>query len=92
LGIAGKLLSHRDKQQDTAGELFRGTYPQLAGWVRRQVDDDGTAHAIASEAFVRLLARWTKVEDPQRYLRATAAELIRAHESSLARVDDEVAA
>jgi len=42
-----------------AEELFNASYPRLAGWVRRLVDDDETAHEIASEAFTRLLARWS---------------------------------
>jgi RNA polymerase sigma-70 factor (ECF subfamily) len=54
-------------------------YPKLAGWVRRLVDDDDTAHEIASEAFVRLLARWTRVENPQSYLYMIATNLIRDH-------------
>jgi len=64
---------------DAADELFRGVYPKLAGWVRRLVDDDDTAHEIASEAFVRLLARWTRVERPQSYLYMIATNLIRDH-------------
>jgi RNA polymerase sigma-70 factor (ECF subfamily) len=64
---------------DAAEELFRGVYPKLAGWVRRLVDDDDTAHEIASEAFVRLLAKWTKVESPQSYLYMIATNLIRDH-------------
>ncbi|HEY1624027.1 MAG TPA: RNA polymerase sigma factor [Streptosporangiaceae bacterium] len=60
-----------------ADELFRATYPKLAGWVRRLVDDDETAHEIASEAFVRLLARWTKVDNPQSYLYMIATNLVR---------------
>ena len=64
---------------DEAGELFRGTYPKLAGWVRRLVDDDDTAHEIASEAFVRLLGRWTKVDNPQSYLYMIATNLVRDH-------------
>jgi RNA polymerase sigma-70 factor (ECF subfamily) len=64
---------------DAAEELFKGVYPKLAGWVRRLVDDDDTAHEIASEAFVRLLARWTKVESPQSYLYMIATNLIRDH-------------
>jgi RNA polymerase sigma-70 factor (ECF subfamily) len=64
---------------DAAGELFKGVYPRLAGWVRRLVDDDDTAHEIASEAFVRLLSRWTKVENPQSYLYMIATNLIRDH-------------
>jgi len=62
-----------------AEELFRGVYPRLAGWVRRLVDDDDTAHEIASEAFVRLLSRWTRVESPQSYLYMIATNLIRDH-------------
>jgi RNA polymerase sigma-70 factor, ECF subfamily len=64
---------------DAAEELFRAVYPKLAGWVRRLVDDDGTAHEIAAEAFVRLLARWTRVESPQSYLYMIATNLVRDH-------------
>ncbi len=64
---------------DAAEELFKGVYPKLAGWVRRLVDDDDTAHEIASEAFVRLLARWTRVESPQSYLYMIATNLVRDH-------------
>ena len=64
---------------DAVEELFKGVYPKLAGWVRRLVDDDDTAHEIASEAFVRLLSRWTKVESPQSYLYMIATNLIRDH-------------
>src|ERR1700691_3096808 len=52
-------------------QLFAANYPKLAGWVRRLVDDDDTAHEIASEAFVRLLSKWTsidKLDSPQSYL------------------------
>ena len=66
-----------DADADAAEELFKGVYPLLAGWVRRLVDDDDTAHEIASEAFVRLLARWTMVESPQSYLYMMATNLIR---------------
>jgi len=68
-----------DVDTDAAAELFRSTYPKLAGWVRRLVDDDDTAHEIAAEAFVRLLARWTRVESPQSYLYMIATNLIRDH-------------
>jgi len=62
-----------------ADELFRTTYPRLAGWVRRLVDDDDTAHEIASEAFVRLLSRWSRVDNPQSYLYMIATNLVRDH-------------
>jgi RNA polymerase sigma-70 factor, ECF subfamily len=68
-----------DVDTDAAEQLFKATYPKLAGWVRRLVDDDDTAHEIASEAFVRLLARWTRVDSPQSYLYMIATNLIRDH-------------
>jgi RNA polymerase sigma-70 factor (ECF subfamily) len=65
-----------------AGQLFAAHYPKLAGWVRRLVDDDETAHEIASEAFVRLLSKWTtpdKLASPQSYLYMIATNLVRDH-------------
>jgi RNA polymerase sigma-70 factor (ECF subfamily) len=65
-----------------AEQLFATNYPKLAGWVRRLVDDDDTAHEIASEAFVRLLSRWTsidKLDNPQSYLFMIATNLVRDH-------------
>jgi RNA polymerase sigma-70 factor (ECF subfamily) len=65
-----------------AEQLFTVHYPKLAGWVRRLVDDDETAHEIASEAFVRLLAKWTspdKLDSPQSYLYMIATNLVRDH-------------
>jgi RNA polymerase sigma-70 factor (ECF subfamily) len=62
-----------------AEELFSNSYPRLAGWVRRLVDDDDTAHEIASEAFTRLLARWSTLDNPQSYLYMIATNLIRDH-------------
>jgi RNA polymerase sigma-70 factor, ECF subfamily len=81
VGTAGEALGAlgRDADAVAAEELFKVVYPKLAGWVRRLVDDDDTAHEIASEAFVRLLARWTRVESPQSYLYMIATNLIRDH-------------
>ena len=65
-----------------AEQLFAANYPKLAGWVRRLVDDDETAHEIASEAFVRLLSKWTspdKLDNPQSYLFMIATNLVRDH-------------
>ena len=76
VGIAGEA---ERVDTDAAEELFRTAYPKLAGWVRRLVDDDDTAHEIASEAFVRLLARWTKVDSPPSYLYMIATNLVRDH-------------
>ena len=65
-----------------AEQLFAANYPKLAGWVRRLVDDDETAHEIASEAFVRLLSRWknpVNLDNPQSYLFMIATNLVRDH-------------
>ncbi|MEU3252274.1 RNA polymerase sigma factor [Streptomyces sp. NPDC006997] len=66
-------------RETAASELFVALYPRLAGWCRRLVDDDETAHEIASEAFTRLWARWTTVSEPRGFLYVTAANLVRDH-------------
>jgi RNA polymerase sigma-70 factor (ECF subfamily) len=69
----------RARDRVAAEELFMASYPRLAGWVRRLVDDDDTAHEIASEAFTRLLARWSSLDNPQSYLYMIATNLVRDH-------------
>ena len=69
----------RTVDREAAEDLFHACYPRLAGWVRRLVDDDDTAHEIASEAFTRLLARWTGLDSPQGYLYMIATNLVRDH-------------
>ena len=71
------MLSTADRA--AAEDLFNSCYPRLAGWIRRLVDDDDTAHEIASEAFTRLLARWHTLDSPQGYLYMIAANLVRDH-------------
>ncbi len=76
------LVSRGQARHTTPEQLFTDNYPKLAGWVRRLVDDDDTAHEIASEAFVRLLSRWTKpsnLDSPQSYLFMIATNLVRDH-------------
>jgi RNA polymerase sigma-70 factor, ECF subfamily len=68
-----------DTYADAVGELFRGVHPKLAGWIRRLVEDDDTAHEIASETFVRLLTRRPRLGSPQSYVFKIAANLIRDH-------------
>jgi RNA polymerase sigma-70 factor, ECF subfamily len=69
----------RTSDQQAVEDLFSACYPRLAGWVRRLVDDDETAHEIAAEAFTRLLTRWTGLENPQSYLYMIATNLVRDH-------------
>jgi RNA polymerase sigma-70 factor (ECF subfamily) len=69
----------RSSDHAAAEELFYACYPRLAGWVRRLTDDDEVAHEIASEAFTRLLARWSGLDSPQIYLYMIATNLVRDH-------------
>ena len=69
----------RSSDREAVEELFNACYPRLAGWVRRLVDDDETAHEIAAEAFTRLLSRWTSLDNPQSYLYMIATNLVRDH-------------
>jgi RNA polymerase sigma-70 factor (ECF subfamily) len=80
-GRQGSAVAARLRAADrqAAEDLFNACYPRLAGWVRRLVDDDETAHEIASEAFTRLLARWTGLDNPQSYLYTIATNLVRDH-------------
>jgi RNA polymerase sigma-70 factor (ECF subfamily) len=64
---------------DAWRDLFAETYPTLAGWVRRLVDDDETAHEIAAEAFARLMAAWSRPDNPHAYLYTIATNLVRDH-------------
>ena len=76
------VSSGTSAREALAEQLFAANYPKLAGWVRRLVDNDDTAHEIASEAFVRLLSRWTKpsnLDSPQSYLYMIATNLVRDH-------------
>ena len=89
ISSTGPFLLNRGKSRAmTPEQLFAENYPKLAGWVRRLVDDDDTAHEIASEAFVRLLSRWTKpsnLDSPQSYLYMIATNLVRDHWRKLER-------
>ncbi|HEX8007563.1 MAG TPA: RNA polymerase sigma factor [Trebonia sp.] len=81
-GPYATLSSSTGARRVLAEQLFAANYPKLAGWVRRLVDDDDTAHEIASEAFVRLLSKWTnpaKLDNPQSYLYMIATNLVRDH-------------
>ena len=78
--LAGPPSGRRRLDADAlAAELFAAHYGRLAGWCRKLLDDDDTAHEIAMEAFTRLLGRLRKVDDPVGYLYVIAANLVRDH-------------
>jgi RNA polymerase sigma-70 factor, ECF subfamily len=87
-GPYATVTSGTGARRALAEQLFTANYPKLAGWVRRLVDDDDTAHEIASEAFVRLLSKWTsptRLDSPQSYLYMIATNLVRDHWRKLER-------
>jgi RNA polymerase sigma-70 factor (ECF subfamily) len=74
------VLERRRLDADAlAAELFAAHYGRLAGWCRKLLDDDDTAHEVAMEAFTRLLGRLRRVDDPVGYLYVIAANLVRDH-------------
>lgn len=78
--LAGPSSGGRGLDADAlAAELFAAHYGRLAGWCRKLLDEDETAHEIAMEAFTRLLGRLRKVDDPVGYLYVIAANLVRDH-------------
>ncbi|HEY3871284.1 MAG TPA: sigma-70 family RNA polymerase sigma factor [Actinocrinis sp.] len=78
--LGGRSVKRRQSDIDAlAAELFSAHYSRLAGWARKLLDDDDTAHEIAMEAFTRLLGKLRKVDDPVGYLYVIAANLVRDH-------------
>jgi RNA polymerase sigma-70 factor, ECF subfamily len=69
--------SYDDTTASDPEELFRQHYPRLSGWCHGIVNDENIAHDIASEAFTRLLGRWSSVANPRAYLYTTALNLTR---------------
>ncbi len=81
VGGAARGSAHVEPAADdvTSAAFFNTHYPRLAGWTRRLVDDDDTAHEIASEAFTRLVAKRRSLDDPRGYLYTIAVNLVRDH-------------
>ena len=77
---SGRLTVRRPADaEQLAAELFAAQYARLAGWCRKLVDDDDTAHELAMEAFTRLIGKLRKVDDPVGYLYVIATNLIHDH-------------
>ncbi len=73
------------RDESPMADLFTAHYARLAGWCARLVGDEQLAHEIASEAFTRMLARWTGLENPHSYLYMIATNLVRDHWRKTAR-------
>lgn len=72
-------------RDDVKREIYLAHYGRLAGWCAHLVADADLGHEIATEAFIRLLARWRAVDDPRPWLYMTATNLIRDHWRRLGR-------
>jgi RNA polymerase sigma-70 factor, ECF subfamily len=72
-------LGRRRAREEETRAVFAAHYPQLAGWCARLVGDPELGHDIATEAFTRLLARWSSVSEPRAYLYMTATNIARDH-------------
>ncbi len=79
VAVAAAGRARAGAREEAAQEVFRAYYAQLAGWTARLVGDPELAHEIAAEAFTRLLARWTTVNEPRPWLYMTATNLVRDH-------------
>ena len=60
-------------------QVYTAHYGLLAGWAARLVGDRELAQDLATEAFVRLIREWERVEEPRAWLYATTANLVRDH-------------
>lgn len=75
--VATVPMAAGDAPALSAEDCFRLHYAPLAGWCRRMTGDEEVAHDVAAEAFVRLISRWDRVDEPRAYLYTTALNLIR---------------
>jgi RNA polymerase sigma-70 factor (ECF subfamily) len=60
-------------------QLWEEHYGSLAGYCAALVKDRDLGHDIASEAFVRMFARWFQVRDPRGFLYVTSTNLVYDH-------------
>lgn len=77
----------RDRAHTTAGtaeeaavrEVYLAHFGQLAGWATHLVGDPDHGHDMATDAFVRLLDHWHRVDQPRPWLYATVGNLVKDH-------------
>lgn len=69
------------RADDVVAGLHRAHYGRLVGLARLLVDTPAEAEEVVQEAFVRLVASWRRLDDPDRalaYLRSTVLNLARS--------------
>ncbi|GGK70285.1 RNA polymerase sigma factor [Ornithinimicrobium pekingense] len=65
--------------EQTVHEVYLAHFGALAGWATHLVGDPDLGHDMATDAFVRLLAHWERVEQPRPWLYTTVANLVKDH-------------
>lgn len=60
-------------------EVYDAHYGRLAGWTNKLVSDPDLAHDLATEAFLKLVREWGKVDEPKAWLYTVTANLVRDH-------------
>lgn len=60
-------------------DLYVREFPALARYAARLVNSPDAANELTQEAFVRLFARWRRVEDPAAYVFLILTNLVRDH-------------
>ena len=94
---AAPAAARRAEERDVAAfrELYATEYPRVARYAYQLVRNADLAAELAQEAFTRLLPRWRRVREPQRYVYRIVTNLARdawkdasrdqAHAESLSR-------
>ena len=67
--MAGMAGTSGTADDDAFAALFGEHYEQLVRLARLLVDDRGNGEEVVQDAFVRVYRRWSKVDDPVRYVR-----------------------
>ena len=58
--------------------FYRTSFPGLAAYCLRLLDDEQLARDVAQESLVRVWSRWRAVGDPHRYMYVVATNLVHA--------------
>ncbi|WP_370892189.1 RNA polymerase sigma factor [Janibacter sp. GXQ6167] len=59
--------------------VYDAHYGRLAGWAKGLLGDPDIAHDLATEAFMRLVRDWDRVDEPKAWLYTVTGNLIRDH-------------
>lgn len=78
-GSAGAPATTGDPVERTVHQVYLAHFGALAGWAAHLVGDPDLGHDMATDAFVRLLGHWDRVDQPRPWLYTTVANLVKDH-------------